>query len=170
MNSLATFIGSAWGGNLVSHMNHLTIHTNTQVSFYGPGEELVEGVDTASFPGTKTNSCMPANCAVAVSWKVAIGYRGGHPRSYLAGLDLNDVPSLAAISPALASTLAAGGNTFLNSINGHSQGPLTSLTVGTISFVRQKQWRTPPVFVAYTTATCDTRIDSQRRRLGRDIP
>ena len=151
-------------------MNQLAILTNCDASFYGPGEELVKGTNTVSLPGTKTQPAAPANCAVAVSWKVAVGYRGGHPRSYIPGIDQNDIPSLTHISATLASTLAAGGNTFLNSVNGHVQGPLTSLTLGTMSFVRQKAWRTPPVFIPYTLCACDTRIDSQRNRLGPDIP
>lgn len=169
MNTLATFVGNAWGSNLISKMSVNCIMTAAQLSWYGTGETLVHGLAAFSLPGVKNANITPANVAAGVSWSVGIGYRGGHPRNYICGVDTGDLTNVQMLTPTFASSLAAGAATFRTNVNGYSTSPFTSITLGTLSFVRNKLWREPPVFVPYTGASVDRRIDTLRHRLGPDI-
>jgi len=65
-----------------------------------------------------------------------------------------------------------GAKDFHVGVDAISQGLFSSSKLGIVSFVLRKEWRAPPVFRDFTlgAAHADERIDSMRRRLGRDIP
>lgn len=165
----AAFIGNAYGSNIIAHMHNSVTHAHTKLSWYGVGEDIVEGEASFALSGSGVGTCCPANVCLAISWHVAIGYRGGHPRTYVPGVPINSTDFVSLVGGTFASTLAAGGNTFRTNVNGHTETSITSITLGTVSFVRNKNWRTPPVFVPFVNATVDLRLDSQRRRLGPDL-
>lgn len=170
MNALATFVGSAWGTNVVSKMSNNVLLTSCSLSLYGPSGDLYEGVAAFSLGGANATTVFPAQCAACISWATTRGYRGGHPRSYLPGVCVGMTTTVREFSGTFASSLAAGANTYRTNVNGYSTAPFTSVELGTISFVRDKEWLTPPVFMSYGAAHVDPRIDTQRRRLGRDLP
>jgi hypothetical protein len=143
--------------------------SNCSIQLYGSGETIFRGSATFALSGSHTGSGSPANAAACITWLITIGYRGGHPRSYVPGIAAVDTLTVATFTGTFASSLAAGAATFRTSTNGYSTSPFSSVTLGTLSFVRNKLWRTPPVFVPYSGAIVDARIDTQRRRLGPDV-
>ncbi len=138
--------------------------------YYGPGGDVFGAVVGSGSSGQSSGSVMPANVACCISWKVRQRYRGGHPRTYLSGIPADVVTSATDFLPAFADAVRVAADQFHAAINAFSDGALTDCHLGTVSFVLDKAWRHPPVFRDYTPAAAlvDGRIDTQRRRLGRD--
>lgn len=163
------YVGNSFGSTLLSHMV-------TDVELTGGRAILFDSVDgdfaaDANFAlsGAHTGDGQPAQVAVCASWTLARTYRGGHPRTYLPGVPAAVTLHPSSITGDFADTIAAAANTHLANVSSYGgHGGITSLTFGTVSFQHAKEWRTPPLFKAIVGASCDTRLDTQRRRLGKD--
>lgn len=171
LNQFAKAVADAWSARFRANINGHVELKGCEVLYYGNTGIDGAGSDVRSQLGTLTADPLPTNCATCISWKVQQHYRGGHPRTYLPPPDITKLASSNKYSAAFATAIAGAANAFLQDVNGFSQLDFTDVHLGTVSFVRNKEWRTPPVFRDYTptAASCDTRIDSQRRRLGPDI-
>lgn len=136
----------------------------------GPDVSQAISTETAS-PGLKLDPGLPANVAICVSWPLAVHYRGGHPRTYLPGVTQASLDGTTRVLAAYASDVATRANQFHTAMEViPPTATVSSVEHGTMSFQSKKQWRTPPVFRRIALgAHVDTRLDSQRRRLGRDI-
>lgn len=144
--------------------------TQTQVVLYETGEEPLEAVDASTYSGAAAPLPLPANIALCISWHIAPHYRGGHPRTYLAGLPMDATANNTTWAGDVLGGFNEAATLFHESIE--SLGPIGSgistVLHGVVSFVRDNEWRAPPVFYRINSGTVDSRIDSQRRRLGRD--
>lgn len=117
--------------------------------------------------GTRAGSGTPVQVAACISWHTDFDhYRGGHPRTYLAGVPVNDCGSNQFVS-AYTTVVQSSANTLLSNWNGIAHGNVDSVTLGVLRRVRNGQPLDPAVFHAFTAGSCDGRIDTQRRRLGR---
>lgn len=170
LQALAAFAGAAWGTNVITHMNAQVGLTHAHLSLYGADLDLLEADAALSHFGQDAGNVTPAQSAACISWRVGAGYRGGHPRNYICGLSIQQTANMVTLTTSFANTLAAGANTFLTNVNGFTEGGITDLKLVCMSFVRNKLWRTPPVAIPLLSATVDSRIDTQRRRLGPDVP
>jgi hypothetical protein len=152
------------------------IHTGVTVSegvavYYGPTGGDLGSNRGFSMTGSGGGAGLPNNVAQCVGWQLQQRYRGGHPRTYF------PAPGNVAQSdsrlwlPSQVSAMTSAANSFHAFINGQTHGALSDLHLGTVSFVLRNAWRTPPLFRDFTLggAHMDLRIDSMRRRLGRDI-
>lgn len=169
LNSLAQFIGSAWGSNLVTHMHTSVSITQCEVSWYRGSGDLLKGFASLALSGAATGQQFPAQVAASIGWLMNASYKGGHPRNYLPGVSATMVTTNNTLSPTFVSSLTAGGNTFRTNVNSYTNPSFSSVQLGCMSFIRNKAWRTPPVFIPFIGAHTDARVDTQRRRLGRDI-
>jgi hypothetical protein len=139
--------------------------------YYGAtGLELgssVPHVDTGSMAG----SVLPSQVATGIGWSVQQAYKGGHPRTYLPPPSQSALLSPRLFNPSFTTTVTSAANSFHSTVNQISRGNFSDAHLGTVSFVHQKAWRTPPVFRDFVPgrATVDQRLDTQRRRLGRDL-
>jgi len=127
----------------------------------------------ASFTGTTTGTNVstpgPANVAACITWHIPTHYRGGHPRTYLPFVPNNvstDGRSWASGHYAILSP--APGN-FLTAVNA-IPGATGNIQLVSVHRTRHKAVLTPPQTEVITRGSVDTRVDSQRRRLGRDVP
>lgn len=170
LNEMAQFWGDAWAVNVTSKMSNNSQMTLCEFSYYGAGDDLLKGSATFSITGTNVGVVDPAQSAAVISWLVQVGYRGGHPRSYVAGTTVTQRQTTSTFTAAFLSSLKAGADTFRLNVNGHTNPSFSSLQLGTMSFVRNKAWRTPPIFIPYIGSHVDGRVDTQRRRLGPDVP
>ena len=169
LQAMCTFVGNAWASNIVTHTHILNRMTGCHTSFYSADLDLLEADATFSIAGTIAGDAVPAQVCVGISWQVTAGYKGGHPRQYVAGFPQTKMLGVREITGDYASTLAAGANTFLTSVNAFSSGGISELHLVCMSFVRNKLWRTPPVPITIHSAHVDPRVDTQRRRLGPDL-
>jgi hypothetical protein len=122
--------------------------------------------------GGKIQESLPASVAACVSWPIGVHYRGGHPRSYLVGGNVVEMDTTRTWVPAFVSAASAAADAFHTGVESTAPGgDITFVEHGVMSFVRKKLWREPPVFYRIALgARVDSRIDTQRRRLGPDVP
>ena len=166
---LASTAQSRWGARMSPFMN-ITSEVVQAIATLIDGSETQGISTTPAVQGTGAGGDMPDNTAACISWPIAVAYRGGHPRSYLFGLDrsvLDAGPSTNKLSAASALAIATAGTNYLSDVAAVPIGGSTPV-IGTVSYVRAKAPRVVPVFFAYgTNVRVNTRLASQRRRLGK---
>jgi hypothetical protein len=119
--------------------------------------------------GSDAPTPLPPNCAACISWQIGAHYRGGHPRTYLPGIAS---ANLAAVGgnwwlTAFRTTLTNAAQSMLNSFNAATAGG-SSETLGTISYFRAGELLAKPNWYPYLLPNVHQRVDSQRRRLGKE--
>lgn len=170
LNDLAAACSGAYIDNFGPYLSSALSLDDTQVVLYAGGGDVFEGHAVSGGSGSATGGDLPANVAMCITWQIAPHYRGGHPRTYLAGMvdgHQLDATTWQGASVSALSSAAAAFHTDLEAISGVGSG-ITDVEHGVASFVRDGAWRTPPVFYRIVTGFVDTRIDTQRRRLGPD--
>lgn len=118
--------------------------------------------------GTASGTALPASVAACLSWSQGVHYRGGHPRTYIMGLSTVDIASANTLTGSYMSSLQAAGNTLItniSAISGIGGGPAALCclhrTLGKVTL-------NPPQAGIIFGASVFARIDSQRRRLGKE--
>jgi hypothetical protein len=137
------------------------------------GSDVTQALSTASRrQGGKADPGLPANVALSIGWPLQVHYRGGHPRTYLCGITQGSLGGTTRVSADYAADVAARAQNFHQRLEATLPGTgVASVEHGIVSFVHRKQWREPPIFRRILNGPrVDTRLDSQRRRLGRDVP
>jgi hypothetical protein len=161
---------------------------NTVRGFYGThlipliggdysGDECY-GVDLGSEDGAEatipitgtpggSSSLYPQSTACCITWKIERHYRGGHPRTYIGPVRSGSIESPTSFTAAYVTAVAAGANAFLTAVNAVTVSSLPCRLV-TVHRTRDKLQLTTPLISPIKSAVVDTRLDTQRRRLGRD--
>jgi hypothetical protein len=170
LNALASAAGNQYATHFGPLLSTAWSISQCKVVLYSSGTDVFEGVGTVGVSGTGSGIDLPAQVAACITWQIAPHYRGGHPRTYLSGITHDwtvDATTFASSFVGYLTDAAAAFHTGLEAISGISSG-ISSVEHGVASFVRAKAWRDPPVFYRIAGANVDNRIDTQRRRLGRD--
>lgn len=174
-NDFTTFaanFGVAYWSHMKATLSEKVVGTEVTGLYYdSAGAELAAAVSNVT-AGLSTGAVCPANVALCIGWRVQQHYRGGHPRTYLPGVPVTALLNSRSFVAAYASNAAQAASQFHNDVNATTNGAIQGCKLGIVSFVLRKEWRSPPVFrdFVYPSAHADQRIDSMRRRLGRDIP
>lgn len=134
----------------------------------------VVAAQTGSNAGGKGSGTSPtANVAQCITWKIARHYRGGHPRTYLAPPAMTDITGTTTWQTAHVTAAQAAAVGFMNDVAGATFAT-QSANLCCVHRVRGKDVDgnpivlNPPLVDLFVDATFDTRVDSQRRRLGPD--
>lgn len=128
---------------------------------------------TGSSAGAIGGVAMPAQVALCVSWKVAAHFRGGHARTYFGGLAVTDASNSTTWSGTVVTAWTTAANQFITSVNAlgspaFAQFVMLSRYQGKDSITGEPTPRVTPLIRPILSAVVDTRIDTQRRRLGKD--
>lgn len=115
-------------------------------------------------------TALPANVAVALSWKTPLHYRGGHPRTYLPGVPSTQTTNNQFILGTYQSALQAAGTGIINDINGLTSASTGALTFVMVSYHSHKTMRAQGTPFPITACVVHPRLDSMRRRLGKELP
>lgn len=166
MAALATAVRSAWVTNVIPlQASSLTL---TDVVATDLSNDLGgEGTASGSTNGTAVGTALSSNVAITWSWKIANRYRGGHPRTYIAGCPQSAQTTPNTILASAVTSHAAAAAAIRTAINGVAIGGSTWL-LACLSYYKDKALRPEPVPRVITGVSVDSRLDSQRRRLGRD--
>lgn len=165
-NALMTVFKTSapWGGNFATGitLSSITVKDNG-------GTTAQATNNNGSMNGSNAASSLPPQCAVVLSWNVAESYRGGKPRWYLPGIPTNAQNSIgdSQITSAYATNLESVATTVMTLINGITVSSSTT-SLGTISYQRNHVARPTPVFMTYLGVSVHERLDSQRRRSGKE--
>jgi hypothetical protein len=159
----ASVYSAAFGPSL---SNQHQLNSVTAQSLGGDGGLAIH---TGVVDYTATGNPLSPSIAVGITWKANFSWRGGRPRTYLCGMPTTALTI--AGSPQLTSgycqTLANAAIAFLgqmNAITGTTSPPI----LGFPSYYTECQLRPTPLFFAFNTALVHARIDSQRRRTGKE--
>jgi hypothetical protein len=169
LNSVAADVANAFV-NLLPNLSERWHGNGASWLYWDPSGEASGGEVPFNVAGGSTGPVAAANVACCITWQVQTHYKGGHPRTYLAGIPDTGIQDNTTWVTAYRVNIAAAANQFHFAVNAISHGAFSSSHLGTVSFQLNKLWRDQPVFrdFVHPNATVDSRIDSQRRRLGRD--
>lgn len=118
--------------------------------------------------GSLTGTPLPASVSMVISWAIARRYRGGHPRTYLPGQTADSMDGEGLWLGATTAASAAAAADFKADIAGASISGYSAIELGSVSYFTGGVRRVTPIFDAFLVGTCHSRIDSQRRRLGKE--
>ena len=169
--ALTAHIRILWVGYFLEHIGTGATVDGCSGLYYG-AQGLESGFnDLHTDTGSMAGSVLPSQVSCGISWTIQAAYKGGHPRTYLPPPSQSALLSTRLFNPSYCSTIVSAANAFHHDANLLVHGNFSDAHLGTVSFVHQKQWRTPPVFRDFVPgkAGVDGRVDTQRRRLGRDI-
>lgn len=171
LDTLAAAMSSRYATNFLPLLSGSCALSSTQVILYTGGDSS-EGFAGAGGNGSHIQSALPASVSVCLSWHIAPHYKGGHPRTYLPGITGDRAANASSWSSDTLTAFSSAGNAFHSAVESIPPmgSRITAVQHGTVSFVRNNAWRNPPVFYRFTSCTVDSRIDTQRRRLGADRP
>jgi hypothetical protein len=170
LNSLVAFCGTKYASRFMPFLSVNTVLRDVHLVLFSPDNEDVAADAATNLAGSVSSAPMPAQVSIGISWSLAVSYRGGHARTYLPGVPASVMDALNTINNTTASGIASAAAGFHTDLEGFTASSIPSVEHGIVSFVRAKEWRTPPVFYRIVGAHVDARLDTQRRRLGRDLP
>jgi hypothetical protein len=179
IDTFLTGIGTAWGAQIAPLCQAgvtLTALTYTDLSST-VGVQYTATLPTP-IPGTRTGTAMPTSVAMALSWRVPNRYRGGHGRIYVPAGVTADVASGRTWSGAFNTLASNNAATFRTTLEGMSVGTVQmNLIVLSYFFGSHKTPEDPhpapvprgtPLAMRVLSARVRTRVDTQRRRLGKE--
>ena len=165
--ALSNAISAAWRTRfLVNLANNVVVNKQRTVLFVSSTNEVaVDGADTGTGAGAVT--MLPPQVCVLINWSIAGSYRGGHPRTYLPGPVEDNVNEDGTLVGANRTQFTNAATNFLSDVNALSPAGFTAVALGTYRFFRHHAAVDPPVFEPFLAGTCNTKVATQRRRLGR---
>lgn len=133
------------------------------------GGDGLQAIGTVGYSGTAGGSPWPPQTAICISWIAALTARGGRARTYLPGIPVSATvtPGSPLIQGTYAAALKSAANGFLSDLSGSSIGG-ASLQLGVPSYYNNCQLRPVPLWFPFSGALIHERLDSQRRRSGKE--
>ena len=124
----------------------------------------------APVAGVVSGTCHPPSVAVCASWQIAESYRGGKPRTYVPCPPINwSVPAgSASLDPAFAAQVESTWAAFMTAVNAMTVVGGGSFKLGTVSYHTGHALRPTPLFREFIDVDCHMKLDSQRRRSGKE--
>jgi len=166
LQTLANTVRSSWVTNVIPLQSNSLTLTDCVVTDL-TNDTGASATSTGSNVGGLASAASPANTAVCWSWKISNRYRGGHPRTYIAGLAQANVLNANTLTAAHVTAHAAAAAAVRTAVNALVIGA-TTWQLCCVSYYKNKALRPVGINFIYTGVSVDSRIDSQRRRLGRD--
>lgn len=127
------------------------------------------GFDTTTHAGTAPSAnAMSASMAVAISWQVQMRWRGGHFRTYLPGRVISDLTSGRTLTSTYHDAVLTAARGFRTAVNGRSLGGAT-VQLAAVRYHHDAGQAYPSGYpLVINDAAIRQRIDTQRRRLGKE--
>lgn len=143
---------------------------------FGDSGQVFESSTTSPTNGQDSGVELPGSVALCVSWRVSTYYRGGHPRTYLAGISQDRLGNAKSWSEQTVADFSAAAGYFYNYVHNISVIGVSSVSLGYLqqfanggSLKKPREYLNPPVFHPFVGWSIHPRVDSQRRRLGREL-
>lgn len=169
LKTLVDDCANLWIDQIMPLLQSAGIFTFARGIYFAPADTEVVADDDFDTAGGDDSGGTVASVASCISWLISAYYRGGHPRTYLSALPQDAQEDVKTLKLTYANSLATAAGNLLTGINVLAPSPFETVTLGTVSFASGGEWREPPVFRPYEGAVVHTRIDSQRRRLGKEL-
>lgn len=167
-NNLMTTFGSSGLQSSITH--NWTLSSVTARDASGTSSNAVTSTNSP-LTGTDVDDGFPPGTAVVISWASAITARGGRARTYLPGVPQTCVSAAgnSQLSTTFANSLKSQAETWRTSFNSTTTGLAGGAeTLGTVSYYAGHAILATPIWRPFTGARVHERIDSQRRRNGKE--
>lgn len=166
LNNWLGNIASLWGANLAPLCSTNVDLTQLDAADLSSATAASTSITTAQ-AGTRAGTSFPAQVCCVGSWRASLRYRGGHFRTYWPIGVTNDTLTISSWAAAFLVSAAAGIGAFRTAINASSMGTASCTLVG-VSYRTGHALRPAPLVVTITGVSVHGRIDTQRRRLGKE--
>jgi hypothetical protein len=128
------------------------------------------GTFSLTHPGTGAAvQEMAVQVALCLSWSITDRYRGGHPRTYLPGINGADVTGGRLLTTAGHTAYLNAAAAFLTNMNAIAAGA-SSWQMCCVRYFSQHMLLANPLVRVIGGQSVHGRIDTQRRRLGKEVP
>lgn len=168
LHTFNTAMRNAWNTNVApaqnTHVSLTQVVTTDLSSVTG-----ARAVDAVTATGTiVTVSPLTAQAAVVISWNISRRYRGGHPRSYWVAPGGDYTASVTNWSAGYLTTAAAAAANFRTAVNAIILGG-AAVILGCVQYYSNRILLPVPNFEPFQGSTVHSRVDTMRRRLGKEI-
>lgn len=175
MQTLADQMAGQWGNAWTTHLLTDTQLLTTQVwditDASGASAESTQGHQGA----VAVNGPMPCQVAVVVSWPVQDRWRGGHFRTYMPARNLTDTTNGRTLVNTSAQDYASAAALFRTNVNSMSWANGPVVLCGVRYFPTGFDTSGKPLVKTtgqrrdFNIPIVHTRLDTQRRRLGKEL-
>lgn len=172
LDVLASELAGLWSTNLASLCPIENVLTEVQITDL-TSPTSASGLALQSVPGTRAGNTFTAQVAMVASWPVQLRFRGGHFRTYFPFGVVADRSTVITWLPVFTTEAATALNNFQAAISGIALagGPLNMVGVSYFTNVPIAGTpRVPPLPLPFGRAIVHPRLDTQRRRLGKERP
>lgn len=170
MTAVATAFYGAYNTHLFALLGKDAHMTRAVANWYGNSPMQVVGDYLDSTAGGSSDNTEVDSLAACISWTIPVTWRGGKPRTYLPALPTNAFQDSNTLGSSFLSSLETGAAAYNSAINALSGlTPFSDWVLGMVSFFSGNAPRSPAEFYAFSSSTVHPRIDSQRRRLGKEV-
>ena len=167
VDAIAVGVRAAYASHFLTGMsNQFTL--GTVIAKDLTSDTAPQAFISGSTVGSVNATPLPSNVAMCISWAISRRYRGGHPRTYLSGLPDGQQSSPNTWSTTAITNFSNFAAGFMNDINTIAVGATGHAQLVTVHRMKNKIVLIPPTVDVITDSAIDSRLDSQRRRLGRD--
>jgi hypothetical protein len=160
-------VASAWNTNFAS-LAHVNTSLTEVITTDLTSNTSAQQTTTVNFPGTRAGEQFTAQVAMVASWNAPLRFRGGHFRTYMPFGVRTDAATVTSWTTAFTAEAAAALNAFRTALNAMSIGSGTSTMIG-LSYFTGHALRPAPLPVNISGGAVHGRIDTQRRRLGKEV-
>jgi len=168
LTTIAGVVRSAWNANFASQMHALTTYNLFEVTDLASAVGNVGQNTTAVTGGGGTGTGVSVGQAMVVSWHTALHFRGGHCRTYLALRATTDIQNGNSLTPSAVTALTTAAAGYLAATTLQTSGALT-WSLAMLSYRHNNAPRPTPLTFVVTSGVVHNRLDTQRRRLGKEF-
>lgn len=169
MNSLALALRNAWDSNIKPIVVSQVVLNSTTCVDLSSYSGLVSTDGTSSTGTVLTASQLPASVALVASFKIARRYRGGHPRMYLTGQTQTNTSNATNWLSGWVTTTTTAMSNWRTAINTLTYASLGNISLVALSYYSGGVLRASPFVDPISNVIVHSRIDTMRRRLGKEL-
>jgi hypothetical protein len=111
---------------------------------------------------------LPIQVCIVGSWTLGVKYRGGKPRTYLSGIPTAVTSDMRTILPAHATDFENAFGAFQAAVNAIADPNSGDITLACVAYSRGKVPLVTPIVNPIVSVAVHERLDSQRRRTGKE--
>lgn len=170
VNTIATTLRTSWGTRFASLFTTTSSLTTVEITDLTNRNSFI-GTDTTTVNGTDATAIGSLAVAACLSLKVNKRYRGGHPRMYLAGVNATVYTNGKTWTGTRQTAYQTAGRGWLSDINAMTTGSRT-YQLCAVSYFQTvgglPAYKSPPQIYVVTDIVMHSRVDTMRRRLGKE--
>jgi len=175
LDTYASAVGTLWSTTFGTFQTSSCLLQNVQVWDLTSQTAAIGSSSITHTGGSVAGTLLPVNCAYVVTWPVQSRWRGGHFRTYCSPRNQGDITGGNGLTTATHDALLAQAVAFRTQLNATAVGTGSAVMSGIRYFpTGTNPDGTPVVRTSGTpfpvlTPVVHLRMDSQRRRLGKEL-